>query len=98
MGLVLDLYKKAYAEQEAVYQEKVRCHKGSLQQYQHVQSFYEKEFQELGNERATLASRASAIEAVHSVREQERQAQLKAMSAITETMFEEKYTDTFAKL
>ena len=68
LGRVLDLYKQAHAEQEAVYQEKVRYHKKSWEQHQHVQSFYEKELQELGNERAALASRASAIEAAHSVR------------------------------
>ena len=57
-------------------------------QYQRVQSFYEKELQELGNERAALAFRASAIEAAHSVREQVAQAQLKAMSALTDKKLE----------
>ena len=54
--------------------------------------------QELGNERAALASRASAIEAACSVREQQSQVQLKAMSVVAEKRFELRYTDEISKL
>ena len=77
MGLVLDQYQRNYKEKEAVYRETVRCLQESRGQHQRIQSFYQKELQELGNERAALASRASAIEAACSVREQQSQAQLK---------------------
>ena len=84
MGRVLDVYRKTYAEEEAVYEEKFKCHKESWEQYQRLQICYANELKELGSKRAAVAFRYSAIEAVHSVREQERQAQLKAMYAITE--------------
>ena len=98
MGRVLDLYRKTYAEEEAVYEEKFKCHKESWEQYQRLQIFYANELKELGSKRAAVAFRYCAIEAVHSVREQERQAQLKATSAITEKKLQEKYADTLAKL
>ena len=53
---------------------------------------------ELAHERAALASRAAAIEAANSIPEQERQAQVTAMSAIAERRLEEKYTETLVKL
>ena len=95
---MLDHYQRNYEEKEAVYQEAVKRLQESWGQYQRIQSFYQKELQELGNERATLTSRASAIEAAQSVREQERQAQLKVRSAITKKRLEETYADAFAKL
>ena len=98
MGLVLDHYHRNYEEKEAVYRETVRCLQESWGQYQRIQSLYQKEFQKLGNERAALASRASAIEAACSVREQESQAQLKAMSVIAEKQLELKYTDEILRL
>ena len=98
MGRVVDLYRKTYAEEEAVYEEKFKCHKESWEQYQRLQIFYANELKELGSERAAVASCYSAIEAAHSVREQEKQFQLKAMFAITKTMLEDKYVDTRAKL
>ena len=53
---------------------------------------------ELADERAALAFRAAAIEAANNIREQERQAQLKVMSAIAERGLEEKYSETLVKL
>ena len=60
--------------------------------------FYENEIKELVNERAALAFRYSAIEAVHSIREQEKQVQLKVLFAMTKNKLEGNYADTFAKL
>ena len=53
---------------------------------------------ELATERVAIASRVAANEAANSIRERERQAQLKAMSAIAERRLEEKYTETLVKL
>ena len=66
---MVDVYQWNYAQKEAVYQDKVRCLQESWKQYQHVQIFDEKEFQEIGIERANLASCVSSIEVAHSVRE-----------------------------
>ena len=60
--------------------------------------FYESEITELSNARALLASRYSATEAVHTAREQQKQGQLKAMSAITKKKLEKKYVDALSKL
>ena len=90
--------QRHYAKKETVYQETVKCLQESCGHYPRIHSFYQKELQERGNERAALASRASAIEAVHSVREQEAQAQLKVMSAFIQKTLGLKYTDEISRL
>ena len=98
MGLGLDHFLRNYAEKEAVYQESVKCLQESWGQYSRIQLFYQKELQELGNERAAIACRASAIEAAHCAREQGAQAQLKGMSALIVKTIELKYTDEISRL
>ena len=36
LGRVLDLYRKTYAEEEVVCEEKFKCHKESWEQYQRL--------------------------------------------------------------
>ena len=60
--------------------------------------FHENGVKELANERAALASRAAASEAANHIREQERQVQLKAMSAIAERRLEDNYSEMLVRL
>ena len=53
--------------------------------------FHKNGVKEVAVERAELAARAASIEAASSVREQERQIQLRTMSAMSERALEEKY-------
>ena len=95
MKRVVDLHHQT---QNAVYEEKFQCHSEAWEQFQRLQLFHENVVKELANERAALASRAATMEAANSVCEQEREAQLKAVSAIAERRLEEKYTETLVKL
>ena len=61
-----------------------QVHSQAWEQFQQLQKYHENGIKELAVERAELAARAAAMEAVSCIHEQGRQVQLKAISAISE--------------
>ena len=47
------------------YEEQFQCHREAWEQFQRLQLFHENCVKELANERAAIASRAAAVEAVN---------------------------------
>ena len=98
MGRVVDLHNEAYIANEAVFDEKIEFQNQAWKQFEQVQLWYQNNVREFASEHATLASRAAATEAAGNVREQDRQVNLKVITAVSERRLEDKYGKSFGKL